>query len=259
VSRRPEAPLVAARTEARVCVLTLRREAKLNALSTALEKALAEALARDEVRNAACVVLTGSGRAFSAGADVGELRDRTPEAVLAYYEATGGVYEQLAALPQPTLSAIGGYCLGGGLELALASDFRISDEPAVFGFPEVGLGILPSSGGTERVTRLLGPARAKQLILLRGRIDAHEALACGLVSEVVRAGEALGRALTLAHELAELPRLAASVAKQAIDAVPESSRAVGILIERLAYAMLAQTEDAHAALGAFEQRSRQSR
>jgi enoyl-CoA hydratase/carnithine racemase len=106
---------------------------------------------------------------------------------------------------------------------------------------------------------LLGPARAKQLILLRGRIDAHEALAYGLVSEVVRAGEALGRALTLAHELAELPRLAASVAKQAIDAVPESSRAVGILIERLAYAMLAQTEDAHAALGAFEQRSRQSR
>jgi enoyl-CoA hydratase/carnithine racemase len=204
-------------------------------------------------------VLTGSGRAFSAGADVGELRDRTPEAVLAYYEATGGVYEQLAALPQPTLSAIGGYCLGGGLELALATDFRISDETAVFGFPKVGLGILPSSGGTERVTRLLGPARAKQLILLRGRIDAHEALACGLVSEVVRAGEALGRALTLAHELAELPRLAASVAKQAIDAVPESSRAVGILIERLAYAMLAQTEDAHAALGAFEQRSRQSR
>jgi enoyl-CoA hydratase/carnithine racemase len=102
-------------------------------------------------------VLTGSGRAFSAGADVGELRDRTPEAVLAYYEATGGVYEQLAALPQPTLSAIGGYCLGGGLELALATDFRISDETAVFGFPKVGLGILPSSGGTERVTRLLGP------------------------------------------------------------------------------------------------------
>ena len=252
----PEAPLVDARTEAGVRVLTLRREAKLNALSAALEQALAEALAHDEVRNAACVVLTGSGRAFSAGADVDELRERTPEAVLAYYAATGGVYEQLAALPQPTLSAIGGYCLGAGLELALATDFRIADETAVFGFPEVGLGILPSSGGTERVTRLLGPARAKELILLRARIDAHEALACGLVSEVVPAGEALDRALALAHRLAELPRLAASVAKQAIDAVPESSRAVGILIERLAYATLAQTEDAQAASGGFERRRR---
>lgn len=252
----PEAPLVDARTEAGVRVLTLRREAKLNALSAALEQALAEALAQDEVRNAACVVLTGSGRAFSAGADVDELQERTPEAVLAYYAATGGVYEQLAALPQPTLSAIGGYCLGGGLELALATDFRIADETAVFGFPEVSLGILPSSGGTERVTRLLGPARAKELILLRPRIDAHEALACGLVSEVVPAGEALDRALALAHQLAELPRLAASVAKQAIDAVPESSHAVGILIERLAYATLAQTEDAQAASGAFERRRR---
>jgi enoyl-CoA hydratase/carnithine racemase len=257
VSLGPEAPLLDARTEAGVRVLTLRREAKLNALSAALEQALAEALAHDEVRNAACVVLTGSGRAFSAGADVDELQERTPEAVLAYYAATGGVYEQVAALPQPTLSAIGGYCLGGGLELALATDFRIADETAVFGFPEVGLGILPSSGGTERVTRLLGPARAKELILLRGRIDAHEALAFGLVSEVVPAGKALDRALTLAHRLAELPKLAASVAKQAIDAVPESSRAVGILIERLAYATLAQTEDARSAAGAFERRRRE--
>jgi enoyl-CoA hydratase/carnithine racemase len=254
VSREPEAPLVDARTEAGVRVLTLRREAKLNALSSALEQALAEAL--DDVGNAACVVLTGSGRAFSVGADIGELRERTPEAVFDYYAATGGVYEQLAALAQPTVSAIGGYCLGGGLELALATDFRIADETAVFGFPEVGLGILPSSGGTERVTRLLGPTRAKELILLRERIDAHEALAWGLVSEVVRAGEALDRALAVAHELAELPSLAASVAKQAIDAVPDSSRAAGILIERLAYAMLAQTEDARAAAGAFERQPR---
>jgi enoyl-CoA hydratase/carnithine racemase len=254
VSQGPEARLVDARTEAGVCVLTLRREAKLNALSIELERALAEALARDEVRDAACVVLTGSGRAFSAGADVGELRDRTPEAVLAYYSDTGGVYEQLAALPQPTLSAIGGYCLGGGLELALATDFRIADETAVFGFPEVSLGILPSSGGTERVTRLLGAARAKELMLLRARIDAREALACGLVSEVVAAGEALERALALARRLAELPPLAASVAKQAIDAVPESSRAAGILIERLAYATLAQTDDARAAPKAFARR-----
>jgi enoyl-CoA hydratase/carnithine racemase len=257
VSRGADAPLVDARTEAGVRVLTLCREAKLNALSADLERALAEALAQDEVRAAACVVMTGSGRAFSAGADVDELRERTPEAVLEYYEATGGVYEQLAALPQPTLSAIGGYCLGGGLELALATDFRIADETAVFGFPEVGLGIVPSSGGTERLTRLLGPARAKELILLRERIDAREALACGLVSEVVPTGEALDRALRLARRLAELPRHAVAVAKQAIEAVPESSRAAGILIERLAYATLAQTADARAAAEGFERRRRE--
>jgi enoyl-CoA hydratase/carnithine racemase len=253
VSRGAEAPLVDVRTEAGVRVLTLRREAKLNALSADLERALAEALAHDEARGAACVVLTGSGRAFSAGADVDELQ-RTPEAVLEYYEATGGLYEQLAALPQPTLSAIAGYCLGGGLELALATDFRIADETAVFGFPEVGLGILPSSGGTERITRLLGPARAKELILLRERIDARDALAYGLVSEVVPAGEALDRALSLGRRLAELPRHAVALAKQAIEAVPESSRAAGILIERLAYATLAQTAGARAAAEAFERR-----
>jgi enoyl-CoA hydratase/carnithine racemase len=257
VSGGGESPLVDARTVGPVCVLTLQREAKLNALSTALEGALVEALSREELRGAGCVVLTGRGRAFSAGADVNELRERSPEAVLAYYEATGGVYERLAALPQPTLSAIGGYCLGGGLELALATDFRIADDTAVFGFPEVGLGILPSSGGTQRLTRLVGPARAKELILLRSRIDAHQALAFGLVSEVVPAGQALDRALVLARGLAELPRLAASVAKQAVDAVPEGSRAVGILVERLAYAMLAQTAEARAASGAFEERRRE--
>jgi enoyl-CoA hydratase/carnithine racemase len=230
-----------------VCVLTLRREAKLNALSTALEAALADALAGDAVRAAACVVLTGAGRAFSAGADVTELRERTPEDIAAYYATTGGVYEQVAALAQPTLSAISGYCLGGGLELALATDFRIADDTAVFGFPEVGLGILPSSGGTARVTRLLGPARAKELMLLRTRIDARTALDCGLVAEVVPAGEALDRALAHARGLAELPPLAASVTKRAIEAASESSHAAGILLERLAYATLAQTEDARGA------------
>jgi enoyl-CoA hydratase/carnithine racemase len=102
----------------------------------------------------------------------------------------------------------------------------------------VGLGILPSSGGTERVTRLLGAARAKELILLRARIDAREALAYGLVTEVVAPGAALEHALEIARALAELPPVAASVTKQAIDAVPEASRSAALLIERLAYGML---------------------
>ena len=137
-----------------------------------------------------------------------------------------------------------GYCLGGGLELALACDLRVADETAVLGFPEVGIGILPSSGGTARATRLLGAARAKELILLSDRIDAARALQLGLVSEVVPAGGALPRALELAQRLAAQPPLAVSLAKGAIDAAAESSRDAAILIERLAYGLLSQTADA---------------
>jgi enoyl-CoA hydratase/carnithine racemase len=225
-----------------VCTLTLRREEKLNALSGEVERDLGLALEDDAVRSSACVVLTGAGRAFSAGADITEFRERTPEAVIAYYRATGDVYERVAALPQPTIAAIHGYCLGGGLELALATDFRIADESAVFGFPEVSLGIVPSSGGTHRLVRLVGPGRAKQLILIGGRLDASAALAAGLVTEI--AADARGRALELARGLAELPALAVALTKQAIDLMPETSREAGILIERLAYGMLAQSDDA---------------
>ena len=245
------APLVETRRDGAVCVVTLRREEKLNALSSAVERALADALAGDDVRGSACVVVTGSGRAFSAGADISEFRDRDPEAIAAYYRETGGVYEQVAALRQPTISAIHGYCLGGGLELALATDFRVADETAVLGFPEVAIGILPSSGGTMRAARLLGPARAKQLILLGGRLDAAAALGAGLVTEVVAAGGALDRALELGGALAELPPLAVSVAKQAIDAAADSSREAALLIERLAYGLLAQTRAAQDAAEGF--------
>jgi enoyl-CoA hydratase/carnithine racemase len=228
--------------DGQVCILTLQREEKLNALSGEVERDLGLALDDDAVRSSACVVLTGAGRAFSAGADITEFRERTPEAVIAYYRATGDVYERVAALPQPTIVAIHGYCLGGGLELALATDFRIADDSAVFGFPEVSLGIVPSSGGTHRLVRLVGPGRAKQLVLIGGRLDASAALAAGLVNEI--AADARDRALELAHGLAELPPLAVSLTKRAIDLMPETSREAGILIERLAYGMLAQSDDA---------------
>jgi enoyl-CoA hydratase/carnithine racemase len=238
--------LVATRRDRAVSIITLSREEKLNALSGELERDLGAALDSEDVRSSACVVLTGAGRAFSAGADITEFRERTPEAVIAYYRETGGVYERVAALPQPTLSAIHGYCLGGGLELALTTDFRIADQTAVFGFPEVSLGIIPSSGGTHRLVRLVGPGRAKELFLLGGRLDAAAALTAGLVNEVVGTGTALERAVELARQLAELPALAASLTKRAIDLMPETSREAGILIERLAYGMLAQSDEAKA-------------
>jgi enoyl-CoA hydratase/carnithine racemase len=247
-------PLVEVRSEGAACVVSLRREHKLNALSTALEGALAAALDDERVRTSACLIVSGGERAFSAGADVGELRERDPASIISYYRATGAVYEQLATLPQPTIAAIAGHCLGGGVELALACDFRVADATASFGFPEVGIGILPSSGGTHRLARLVGTARAKELVLLRERFGADEAHALGLVTETVAEGRALERALELAERIAALPALAVAVTKQTIDAMPEASREAGLALERLAYGLLAQTDDAREAAIAFAEK-----
>ena len=237
--------------EGPVCIVTLRRQEKLNALSTAVERDLLAALERAELRDSRCIIVAGSGRAFSAGADVSELRAMDPAAILSYYRETGEVYERVAALPQPTIGAIWGYCLGGGLELALATDFRIAAESAILGLPEVGIGIIPSSGGLHRLVRMVGPARAREWILLGRRFTAREALAAGVVTEVVAEGDALARARDLATELAALPPLAVAVAKGSIDRSAESSREAALAIERLAYGMLAQTADAREAATAF--------
>ncbi|MEU6009586.1 enoyl-CoA hydratase/isomerase family protein [Streptomyces sp. NPDC047453] len=221
-------------------VLTLRREAKLNALSTHLERELLRALDDKAVTTSRAVVLTGGDRVFSAGADTGELRDMTPEAIAAYYRDSGAVYEKVAALPQPTVSAIAGYCLGGGLELALATDFRVADPTAVFGLPEVGIGILPSSGGTYRTVRAVGPARARELVLRGRRLDAEQALAWGLVTEVCETGGHVEAAHGIAGELAALPPLAVAVTKRVIDAATDSPRESSLLLEQLAYASLNQ-------------------
>jgi enoyl-CoA hydratase/carnithine racemase len=237
--------------EGEVAVLRLNRPEKLNAISSDVERGLHKALLSDVVRTSGAVIVAGEGRAFSAGADISEFEGRSPEDVLRYYHDTGGVYEELAALPQPTIAAIHGYCLGGALELALALDFRIADETAVFGFPEVSLGILASSGGLHRVTRLLGPARAKELFLLAERFGADEARRAGIVTDVVAEGAALERALEVAARLAALPRDAVAVTKQAIDAAAAAPREAALLIERLAYAALAQTQAARDAAAGF--------
>jgi enoyl-CoA hydratase/carnithine racemase len=246
--------MIEVRREGAVAVVTLRREEKLNALSSAVERALGDALDHPDVRGSAAVVLAGGARAFSAGADVGELRDMDPAAIVAYYRDTGDVYERVARLPQPTICAIAGYCLGGGFELALATDFRIADATATFGLPEVAIGILPSSGGTLRLTRLLGTARAKELILLGDRFGAEQARALGLLTAVVAEGGALDAALALGERFAALPPLAVSVAKQVIDAVPSATDDAALGLERLAYAALAQTSEHAEATRAFTER-----
>jgi enoyl-CoA hydratase/carnithine racemase len=226
-----------------VAVVTLTREAKLNALSSRLEGDLIVALESPEVASSRCVVITGGTKVFSAGADVTELEGMDVRAIFDYYRSTGGVYERLAAMEQPSISAISGYCLGGGLELALATDFRIADASAVFGLPEVSIGIVPSSGGIHRLVRMFGTARARELVVARPRFSADEAARMGIVTEVVPAGAALGRACELARTLSELPALACALALRSIDAAAESSRDTALFIEQLAYAALAQAAE----------------
>ncbi|HEY3775641.1 MAG TPA: enoyl-CoA hydratase/isomerase family protein [Solirubrobacteraceae bacterium] len=233
--------LVAVERHGPACVLRLQRERKLNAISTEVEGELIAALGRPELKEAACVVITGSARAFSAGADLSEIRGQGPEWIHSYYLATGEFAERIADLPQPTFAAISGWCLGGGFELALATDFRIAEETATFGLPEVSLGINPSSGGTHRLVRIVGPARAKELILLRDRLDAAEAHRLGVVTEIVPEGQALDRTLEHCRRLAELPQLAVQITGRTIDAAAEGSRRTALELERLAYMALSQT------------------
>jgi enoyl-CoA hydratase/carnithine racemase len=236
--------LIELRLEGPTCIVTLRREQKLNAISGEVERELCAALEVPELAQAACVVFTGGPRVFSAGADLNEMRGLDPASIVSYYQGTGDFVERVADLPQPTFSAISGYCLGGGLELALATDFRIADESAVFGLPEVGLGILPSSGGTHRLVQMLGPARAKELILLRDRIAAQEAHRIGLITEIVSDGEALSRTLAHAEWISGHPQLAVRVTKRVVDSMSDGARAAGLELERLAYGLLAQTSEA---------------
>lgn len=243
--------LVTCRREGTVAILTLNRPGKLNALSTALEEELDAAVASELVGESDVVVLTGEGRAFSAGADVTEMHDASPEGILAYYQRTGEVYERFASLPQPTIAAIHGYCLGGGFELALACDFRVADASSTFGLPEVALGILPSSGGTVRLVRAVGPSRAKELILLSDRLDPDVAFRLGLLTLLVPEGQALDRAIEMANRLSQLPTLAVRLVKRSIDVLPEASREAGLMIERLGYVALSQTAAHQEATGGF--------
>lgn len=246
--------LVEVRRDDDVAVLTLNRPEKLNALSTAVERELDAALSSDRVATARAVLIHGAGRAFSAGADVTEMGGQTPADIARYYRGTGDVYERLAAVPTPTVAAIHGYCLGGGLEMALACDLRVATRDAVFGLPEVAIGIVPSSGGMLRLVRAVGSARAKELVLWRQRFSADEAFRFGLVTEVLDGDDVVGRGSAIAHELAALPPVAVEVAKRAVDASAEASREAAILIERLAYAALAQTPEHSDATKTFEER-----
>ena len=230
-----------------VCLVRLQREAKLNALSAELAAELLGAITSHDVATSRVVVVVGSPKAFSAGADLTEFTDPSPEETMRYYRDQGRIWELLPAIPQPSIAAITGWAIGGGLELALSADLRIADETARFGLPEVSLGILPSAGGMSRVVRLLGAARAKELILLGERFDAARALELGIVNKVVPAGEAEAAALEWAQRMAEQPQTALQVTRDLIDRSGEMSLAGSLAAEKLAQGMLAHSAESYRA------------
>ncbi|UED83961.1 enoyl-CoA hydratase/isomerase family protein [Streptomyces profundus] len=227
----------------RVGTLTLDRP-PLNALDIALQdrlRALATEIAgRDDI---GAVVLRGNERAFAAGADVKEMRAMDQAAMIARARDLQDAFTAVARLPQPVVAAVTGYALGGGLELALTADVRFAAEDAKLGQPEILLGLIPGAGGTQRLPRLIGPSRAKDLIFTGRQVSADEALALGLVDRVLPADQVFAEAHAWAARLARGPATALRAAKEAVDGGLDAGVETGLTIERTWFASLFATDD----------------
>ena len=187
-----------------IAALTISRERRRNALDDPTLFQLRDALQRARQSDVKVIVLTGAGtKAFSAGSDVKEMAEQNHEQRLAHTELGQQIAESIEQHPCPVIAAIEGYCLGGGLEMALACDYRIAGKGATLGLPEIKINALPSWGGTTRLPRVVGVARAREVIMFGRTLDAETALAWGLVAEVQPEGQALARALAMAAEIAE--------------------------------------------------------
>ncbi len=242
-------------------LITIDRPDRMNALGRATVRELGR-LARELTvdRNARAVVLTGAGgRAFSAGADLKERQGMTEEEVRDFLGLYRPAFGAIDRLPKPVIAAIDGVAYGGGLELALCCDFRVASKSAKVGLTEVSLGIIPGAGGTQRLTRIVGEARAKELILFARRLDADEALALGVVHRVADEGQtALDAALALAATLAEGAPIAIAAALEAIDGASNVSLDEGLSLERRCYERTLGSKDRLEALAAFKEKRRPS-
>lgn len=224
---------------------------KVNALSTALLEQL-RAIAEDLTANPpGAVVVTGGDRIFAAGADISEFKGQ-PEA-----DAIGRTFIEglnaLAGIPRMVIAAVSGFALGGGCELALACDLRIASETAVFGLPEIQLGIIPGGGGTQRLARLVGPARAKSMVLSGRQVPAAEALSIGLVDEVVPVAELSERAHALAAQYAKGALAAQALAKRVIDEGLDVGLVDGLELEHDAFVEVFGTDDAAIGIASFRE------
>ncbi|MEM9067795.1 MAG: enoyl-CoA hydratase-related protein [Myxococcota bacterium] len=237
-----------------VACWTLNRPDRMNALSRATVRKLGE-LARDADRDAEirAVVLTGAGdRAFCAGADLKERKDMSMEDVRDFLGLYRAAFDAIDRLRKPTIAAINGVAYGGGLEVALACDLRVMAPSAKVGLTEVSLAIIPGAGGTQRITRIVGPAKAKELILLARRLEAEEALALGVVNRVGE-DKALPAAMEWARQLAASAPIAVEAALAAIDGA-ELPLDAGLLHERRCYEQTLASEDRLEALAAFREK-----
>jgi enoyl-CoA hydratase len=216
----------------------------MNALNRALQAELREAAlevgSRDDVR---AVVLYGGEKVFAAGADIKEMSSMSAAEMAAHATRLQDAFGELARIPKPVVAAITGYALGGGLELAMTADFRVAGDNARVGQPEILLGIIPGAGGTQRLTRLVGPAKAKDLIFSGRHVRAPEALEIGLVDKVVAPDDVYTEAVAFARRFVDGPAVALRVAKQAVDDGLNMSLDDGLRLESALFAGLFGTED----------------
>ena len=241
--------------------ITLDRPDKLNAINATMLQELSEALDTTEKdTNIRCIIITGKGeKAFSAGADITELHKLTQETAAEFSRKGQQVFSQVEMLSKPVVAAINGYALGGGLELALACDFRLASDHAELGFPEMKLGIIPGWGGTQRLAWTVGVAEAKRLIMLGDRVKAEEAYKMGLVDKVVPMGRLGAEAEALAQRLSECLPAALKYAKRAINSVTKSFLESGLKKETDLFALLFSTKETKERIKSFGSRETKKR
>ncbi|MFC7862867.1 enoyl-CoA hydratase/isomerase family protein [Streptomyces murinus] len=224
----------------------------MNALDVATQDRLRElaeeATRRDDVR---AVVIYGGERVFAAGADIKEMQNMDHTAMVLRSRGLQDAFTAVARIPKPVVAAITGYALGGGCELALCADYRIAADNAKLGQPEILLGLIPGAGGTQRLPRLVGPSKAKDLIFTGRMVKADEALAIGLVDRVVPAAEVYEQAHTWAARLAQGPAVALRAAKEAVDVGLETDIDTGLAVERNWFAGMFATEDRERGMRSF--------
>ena len=234
-----------------ICVVKLNRPEALNALNgqmmTELAEALREAEANDMVR---CIVLTGSEKAFAAGADISEMADKSFVDAFLSEMLTSDV-QQVVRCRKPIIAAVAGYALGGGCELAMMCDFIIAADTAKFGQPEINLGVIAGMGGTQRLTRFVGKSKSMDMHLTGRFMDAEEAEGCGLVSRVVPAKKLMEEAMEAAGKIAEKSALTTIAVKEAVNRAYETPMAEGILFEKRLFHALFATEDQKEGMAAF--------
>ncbi|CAN5242440.1 enoyl-CoA hydratase-related protein [soil metagenome] len=225
---------------------------KMNALNVVVQEeiraAAVEATERADVR---AVVMYGGERVFAAGADIKEMADMSYTDMVERSGALQSAFTAVADIPKPVVAAVTGYALGGGCELALCADIRVAAADATFGQPEILLGIMPGAGGTQRLTRLVGPARAKDLVFTGRFVRADEALAIGLVDRLVPADQVYAEALAWARQFSRAAAYALRAAKQSIDSGAGVDLATGLEIERTQFAALFATEDREIGMRSF--------